>query len=224
MSAGNDRYSRQVLHWGREKQRAIEAAVVLVAGVGGLGATVSQLLVRAGVRTLYLVDDGVVDWPDLHRQLLYVEEDIGRSKLASACDFLRAMNHTVEIIPLSVRIDETFTLPAEVTVVADCLDNFQSRFYLDAALPDETYLVHAGLSGEEGQVMTLQKGMSQSLSEIFAGLEQPDSAIPVTGDAAVVVAGLMTNELFNVFCAAPKLLNRCLVLSLSDFHTSFVDL
>lgn len=219
-----ERYSRQLLHWGAEKQALIEAAIVLVAGVGGLGATVSQLLARAGVGKLYLVDDGRVDWPDLNRQLLYAEEDIGGSKLMLACDRLYRINSTTEVVPLVGRIDDSFRIPADVTVVADCLDNYPSRFCLDAITPEGVPLVHAGLQGEHGQVLTLQKGKSQPLAEIFAGAQQPAGIIPVTGDAVVVVAGLMTTELFSVIAREAKLLNRCLVVGLGDFHFSFLDL
>lgn len=222
--ADNNRYARQLLLWGEEKQQSIEAAVVLVAGVGGLGATVSQLLARAGIGKLYLVDDGLVDWPDLNRQLLYAEEDVGGSKLMLACDRLFRINSTTEIVPLPGRIDETFQVPADVTVVADCLDNYHSRFLLDAVIPESVCLVHAGIEGEQGQVLTLQKGTSQSLTEIFAGALQPAGDIPVSGDAVVVVAGLMANELFSVIAGAPKLLNRCLLIGLGDFHFSFLEL
>lgn len=222
--AFEERYARQLLQWGAEKQTLIESAVVLIAGVGGLGATVSQLLARAGVNKLYLVDDGQVDWPDLNRQLLYAEEDIGGSKLMLACDRLYRINSTTEVVPLVGRIDESFQVPTDVTVVADCLDNYPSRFCLDAITPEGIPLVHAGLQGDHGQVLTLLKGTSQALSEIFAGAQQPVEDIPVTGDAVVVVAGLMANELFSVIGRAPKLLDRCLVVGLGDFHFSFLDL
>ena len=219
-----ERYSRQVLHWGERKQEQIEDSVVLVAGVGGLGATVAQLLTRGGVGKLYLVDDGLVDWPDLNRQVLYAEEDIGSSKLMLACDRLRRINTSVEVVPLPGRIDEGFQLPADVSVVADCLDNYQSRFLLETCLPENAYLVHAGVKGEQGQVLTLLKGKSQLLVDFFAGAGQPQGDIPVTGDAAVVVAGLMASELFAVLGDEPKLLDRCLVISLSDFHISFLNI
>lgn len=220
--AFHQRYARQLLQWGEERQRRIESAVVLVAGVGGLGATVAQLLARAGVGKLYLLDDGYVDWPDLNRQLLYAEEDVGSSKLMLSCDRLYRINSTCEIVPLPGRLDDTFAMPKDVTLVADCFDNYRSRFILDAAVPEKVYLVHAGVQGEQGQVLTLQKGESQALAEIFAGAAQPEGDIPVTGDAAAVVASLMSNELFAVIGGQPKLLNRCLVISLSDFHISFL--
>jgi molybdopterin synthase catalytic subunit len=221
---GQQRYARQLLQWGEKCQQALATATLLVAGLGGLGALVSQLLVRAGVGKLYLVDDGQVDWPDLNRQLLYGEEDLGSSKLMLATDRLRRINSSIEIVPLPGRINAAFQLPADVAVIADCLDNYQSRFCLENSAPAGVYFVHAGLRGEEGQVLTLQKGSSQLLQEVFAGVEQPAGEIPVTGDVAAVIAGLMTNELFAVLSATPKLLDRCLVISLHDYHISFLDL
>ncbi|WP_303722203.1 ThiF family adenylyltransferase [Malonomonas rubra] len=221
--AFHPRYARQLLQWGEEKQQRIESGVVLVAGLGGLGALVGQLLARAGVGKLYLLDDGYVDWPDLNRQLLYAEEDVGSSKLMLACDRLFRINSTTEIVPLSGRLDESFRPPDDATLVADCLDNYRSRFLLERAISKKNYLVHAGVQGEEGQVLTLQKGASQTLAAIFSGVQQPAGEIPVTGSAAAVVAGLMSNELLAVLGGEPKLLNRCLVISLSDFHISFLD-
>lgn len=221
---GTERYARQLSCWGEQQQQRLAEAVVLVAGLGGLGATVSQLLARAGVGKLYLVDDGTVDWPDLNRQLLYCEEDVGSSKLMLASDRLVRINSNVNIIPLPGRIGENFSLPEDVSLVADCLDNYASRFQLEAALPDGGYLVHAGLAGEQGQVLTLRKGVSQPLQEIFAGAQQPEGEIPVSGPTAVVVAGLMSNELFATLMGQPKLLDRCLIVGLGDLHFAFLDI
>jgi molybdopterin synthase catalytic subunit len=218
-----ERYARQVLHWGEAKQRQLARSTVLVAGVGGLGATVSQLLVRAGVGRLYLVDDGFVDWPDLNRQLLYTEADVGRSKLSLARQRLHAINSETELVPIEGRIDQDFSMPGDLHAVADCLDNYPSRFLLDVRTPPGVCLVHGGLQGEYGQVMTLRSGASQPLADILAGVRQPEGSIPVTPDNVVVVAGLMVNELFAVLFGKPKLLDRCLVISLADFHISFLD-
>ncbi len=219
-----ERYARQLLQWGETQQRELETAVVLVAGVGGLGATVSQLLARAGVGKLYLVDDGRLDWPDLNRQLLYGEADIGQEKLPLAVERLSKINSSTEVVPLTGRIDDDFSLPRDLGLVADCLDNYQSRICLDRLTPEGICLVHGGLSAEQGQELTLRKGESQPLAEIFAGLKQPAGAIPVSPDNVVTVAGLMTNELFSVVFGKPKLLNRCLVIGFGDFHLDFLEL
>jgi molybdopterin/thiamine biosynthesis adenylyltransferase len=219
-----NRYARQVLHWGIEKQLIIQQSSLLIAGVGGLGATVSQLLVRAGIGRLYLVDDGCLDWPDLNRQTLYGEKDIGRAKLSLAKERLNQINASTEIVELQGRIDDAFLAPCDVNGVADCLDNYQGRFALYRALKAGTYFVHGGLHGDNGQVLTLLAGESQPFDEIFAGVRQPQGSIPVTPDSVVIIAGLMVNELFSVVWKTPKLLDRCLVVGLADFSMAFVDI
>lgn len=222
MSA-TERYNRQILHWGEERQQQLEAATVLIAGVGGLGATVSQLLTRAGIGKLYLVDDGLVNWPDLNRQLLYNETDIGQPKLAIAKQRLQQINNNVEIELLQKRIDHSFQIPADVSIIADCLDNYSSRFDLEATLAADSFLIHGGIEGDQGQVLTLQKGKSQSLADIFTGTQQPQGEIPVTGAGATILAGFMVNELFNTIFGQPQLLNRFLIVGLSDLHLTFLE-
>jgi molybdopterin synthase catalytic subunit len=218
-----DRYARQILHWGTEKQNIIQQSSLLIAGVGGLGATVSQLLVRAGIGRLYLVDDGHLDWPDLNRQTLYGEKDIGRAKLPLAKERLHKINAATEIVELSGRIDNSFQVPGGIDGVADCLDNYQSRFTLYRAISPGTYFVHGGLNGDHGQVLTLLAGESQGFDEVFAGAVQPQGTIPVTPDNVVIIAGLMVNELFSVLWKTPKLLDRCMVVGLDDFNLAFLD-
>ncbi len=219
-----DRYDRQVLHWGNRKQEIIKESCLLVAGVGGLGATVSQLMVRAGVGCLYLVDDGLLDWPDLNRQTLYCEKDIGQAKLPLARQRLNQINSSTRIIELPGRIDDGFQVPGDVDAVADCLDNYQSRFTLYRAVPDGTCFVHGGLSGDNGQVLTLMAGRSQPFDKIFSGALQPQGSIPVTPDNVVIIAGLMVNELFSVLWKEPKLLDRCLVVGFDDLNMAFLDI
>mgnify|MGYP001218943433 FL=1 len=218
-----ERYLRHVLHWGEKNQQQLANCSVLVAGLGGLGAIVSQLLARAGVGTLYLVDDGKIDPPDLNRQLLYSEADLGQPKLAVAAARLRQINSTITLTPLPGRITPGFTIPDDVHVVADCLDNYASRFALETCLSPGTFLVHGGIEGDQGQVLTLQKSRSRPFAEIFSGCLQPPGPIAVTGAGATVLAGLMANELYSVIFGEPKLLDRCLVVGLEDLHLSFLE-
>lgn len=217
------RYSRQLKHWGAEKQRQLEQTTILVAGLGGLGGTVSELLVRAGIGRIYLVDDGRVDWPDLNRQLLYAERDIGRTKVECAAEALGRINRNTAIIPVDGRIDPAFRCPEDLGLVADCLDNYASRFRLEATLPDGAWLVHGAVEGDQGQIVTLRRGRSQSLGELFAGTVQPRGEIAVSGASAAVVASLMTNEIYQVAFGTPKLLDRFLIVSLTDLHFSFLE-
>lgn len=218
-----ERYARQVLYWGDERQRLLERSSVLVAGVGGLGATVSQLLARGGVGRLFLVDDGRLDWPDLNRQSLYGDKDVGRDKLAVAAERLRQINGRVEVVELPGRIDANFRPPRGADAVADCLDNYASRFALYRSLTAGMRFVHGGLAGDFGQVLTLVAGRSRPFDEIFAGIRQPQGSIPVTPDGVAVIAGLMAGELFAALGGAPRLLDRCLVVGLADFSMDTLD-
>ena len=219
----DQRYSRQIMQWGQAKQNHLEEATVLVAGVGGLGGTVSQLLARAGVGKIYLVDDGRVDWPDLNRQTIYVEQDIGKLKVERGYQYLQQINSQITVVPLNRRIDTTFNCPKDVTLVADCLDNYYSRFQLESSLSNGQYLIHGAIEGDHGQLITLRKGTSQPLEELFAGAQQPKDDIPVTGAAATTIAALMTNEIYRAIFGEPELLNRFLIVGLGDLHFSFLD-
>ena len=223
--ADNDdgRYSRQLLFWGEDTQLRISRGSLLIAGLGGLGATVSQIAARAGVARLHLVDDGVVAWSDLHRQSLYGECDVGVKKVIVARERLNQINSDVEIISHDSRIDLAFPMPEDIDGVADCLDNFASRFALYQVTPSGRFFVHGGVQGDQGQVLTLVKGSSHTLEEIMAGCRQPDETIPVTPDSVFVIAGLMAKELFNNLAASPKLLDRFLIVDLSGFTFSFLD-
>lgn len=219
----SQRYARQVLQWGEERQRIIAASSLLIAGIGGLGTTVSQLMARAGIGTLYLVDDGTVEWPDLNRQTLYGEKDVGRKKVEVATERLNRINSSTRIIPLYCRIDSSFSMPEAVNGVADCLDNFASRFDLFHSTPAGLFFVHGAVQGECGQVVTLIKGESRPLDAILAGCRQPQGDIPVTPDCVVTVAGIICNELFNCLGGGAKLLDRMLVVNLDDYHLAFLD-
>ncbi|WP_224981336.1 HesA/MoeB/ThiF family protein [Geomonas agri] len=219
----DDRYARQQLFWGEEQQRRIASTTLVVAGVGGLGATVSQVMARAGVGRMHLIDDGTVELSDLHRQSLYGECDLGQKKVLVARQRLQAINSSVEIVSHDLRIDGSFRVPGEAVVVADCLDNFAGRFALYAALPDGCRFIHGGVQGDRGQVLTLIKGESQPLQEIYAGSRQPAGPIEVTPYSVFVLGGLMCHELCAVMAGAPRLLNRLLVVDLTDLSLSFIE-
>lgn len=218
-----ERYSRQLLLWGEKGQEAIAAGSVLVAGVGGLGGTVAQLLARTGVGTLVIIDAGTVDLPDLNRQTLFDECDLGRKKIAVASEKIRRINSGIKIIPLDIRIDRSFTLPPEISVIAECLDSFTSRFDLYRAAPPDTLYVHGGIFRDQGQVVSLRKGTSQPLDSIFAGCGDPVTPIPVAGPTPAVVAGIMSGEIIDALLGQPKLLDRLLVVDLYAHSLSVID-
>jgi adenylyltransferase/sulfurtransferase len=151
------RYGRQIVlpEIGPEGQKKLKAARVLVVGVGGLGAPLSLYLTAAGVGTLGLVDHDAVELANLHRQVLYSEKSVGRSKLAEAEARLKALNGAVKI----VRYEQRFTsrnaldIIRDYDVVADGTDNFPTRYLVnDACVLAGKPNVHAAVLRFEGRL------------------------------------------------------------------------
>lgn len=186
-------------------------AKVLIAGVGGLGCTVSSLLIRLGAGQVYLLDDAVVDEPDLNRQILYDRSDLGHKKVVVAQKKLSQMNPQSVIVPLDVRLDVDFCLPS-VDVVIDCLDSFESKFALDILCEKKQVpLVHAGVEKFCGQLTTILPG-SLRLRQIFPAPPKEDRARQIFPPLVVLVASLQASEAVRLLCGQEPLLNGKLML------------
>src|SRR5262245_37175814 len=131
------RYARHLVlpEVGMEGQKRLKAARVLLVGAGGLGSPVALYLAAAGVGTLGLVDDDVVDATNLQRQVLHGTSDIGRSKLDSAITRLREINPHVVVEPHPVRLTSANALDliARYDLVVDGTDNFPTRYLVNDA-------------------------------------------------------------------------------------------
>jgi len=150
------RYARQVLlpEFGREGQQRLLDARVLMIGLGGLGSPAAMYLAAAGVGTLGLVDFDVVDETNLHRQIIHGTSDIGRSKLDSAVETLRAINPEVQLLAH----EELFSpsnaraLVDAYDIVIDGTDNFPTRYLVnDACVMSGTPNVYGSIFRFEGQ-------------------------------------------------------------------------
>ncbi len=96
----------------------------------------AEILVRSGIGKVYLCDNGIIEKPDLNRQILYTHKDIGKRKANIVVKRLSKIHSFTEIISVDVNIkDENFIIPSDISGVADCLDNFESRFVLWDKLP-----------------------------------------------------------------------------------------
>lgn len=151
------RYSRQILlpQIDITGQQKLLNSHVLIVGLGGLGSPVALYLAAAGVGHLTLVDDDVVELSNLQRQIIHGEQDIGRLKVESAADSLRALNSGVQIETHTTRLNEqALTLAvAEADVVVDCSDNFATRFLLNKVTQQlNTPLVSGAAIRMEAQV------------------------------------------------------------------------
>lgn len=151
-----NRYQRQLIleGWGETAQHKMNAARVLVVGAGGLGAPLLQYLVAAGVGTIGIVDDDVVDISNLQRQVLFTTDDIGRTKTSAAAARLKAMNPDSHIYTYDTRLSNQNAIEifSEYDIIADASDNFSTRYMVnDACVITGKPLVYGAVSKYEGQ-------------------------------------------------------------------------
>ncbi|MEY8098952.1 ThiF family adenylyltransferase [Falsihalocynthiibacter sp. S25ZX9] len=152
-----DRYSRHIFlrEIGGAGQKRLRDAKVLVIGAGGLGAPVLQYLAAAGVGTIGIVDDDVVDNSNLQRQVIHKDASIDMPKVFSAEQELRAQNPFVEIRPYFRRLDRegAVELFAEYDVIMDGTDNFETRYMVnEVAVLLRKPLISAAMTQWEGQI------------------------------------------------------------------------
>ena len=154
-----DRYSRHIImdDVGPEGQKALLDASVLVVGAGGLGSPIIQYLAAAGVGTLGIVDDDVVERSNLQRQVIHADDDIGRPKVASATEFVERLNPDVGVEPHETRLtaDNVEALIDEYDMVVDGSDNFETRYLVnDACTLAGKPFSHGSIFRFEGQITT----------------------------------------------------------------------
>lgn len=131
------RYSRHILlpEIGVEGQEAILGARVLIIGAGGLGSPVAMYLSSAGVGTIVIADDDIVDLTNLQRQILHSADTVGLPKVESARISLHRINPLANIIPLQMRLEGAAMDQhvAAADLVLDCCDNFATRHAINRA-------------------------------------------------------------------------------------------
>jgi sulfur-carrier protein adenylyltransferase/sulfurtransferase len=131
------RYSRHLImpEVGMEGQLKLKAAKVLCIGAGGLGSPLALYLAAAGVGTLGMVDFDVVDYTNLQRQIIHSTADVGRKKLESAAEKLKAINPFLDIRPFETRLDSSNALELfrDFDMVVDGTDNFPTRYLVNDA-------------------------------------------------------------------------------------------
>ena len=150
------RYSRHLImpEVGMEGQQKLKAARVLCIGAGGLGSPLALYLAAAGVGTLGMVDFDVVDLTNLQRQIIHTEADVGRLKLDSAEEKVKAINPLVNVRKFETRLTSANALDIfkDFDIIADGTDNFPTRYLVnDACVLTGKPNVYASIFRFEGQ-------------------------------------------------------------------------
>lgn len=193
------RYARHLIldEVGEEGQEKLLAARVLVVGAGGLGSPLLMYLAAAGIGTLGVVDNDVVDLTNLQRQIVHSTANVGHTKVKSALKSLAAINPEVRVTPHALRLTgaNAAELIGEYDIVCDGSDNFATRFLLnDACYFGRKPLVAASLLRFEGQLSTFKAydGKTACYRCLFREPPPPD-LIPRCEEAGILgsVAGVL---------------------------------
>ncbi len=211
---------------GAAGQQRLARGRALVVGMGALGSQAAEILARAGVGFLRIVDGDLLQPDNLHRQTLYVESDArdGLPKVQAAARHLKAINSSVVVDPLAVMADprNVVQLMEGIDVVIDGTDRFATRFLLNAAaVRAGVPLVHGGCLGCDGQVMVVLPGETACLQCLMPDGVQEEAATCETAGVLMpvvtVVAGLQALEAMKILSGNRQAVSRDLtVFSLWD--------
>ena len=197
---------------GKAGQEKLRAAKVLIVGVGALGTRLAELLGRAGVGDLTLVDRDLVELSNLQRQTLFTSADLGRPKALAAAEHLTAIDPGLKVVPL---VDE-FT-PENALAMArghelllDGTDNFETRFLInEVALELRIPWVMAAVVGSYGQIQPVLPAAEPPTACLVCLMEQvPENPGPtcetagVIGPAVAVVSALAAAEAMKILVGA----------------------
>lgn len=193
------RYSRHVLipEIGEAGQLKLLNSKALLIGAGGLGSPAAFYLAAAGVGTIGLVDDDVVEASNLQRQIIHTTDRVGMNKGESARVAIEALNPdvTVNTYPYRVSRDNVLNLISDYDVIIDGTDNFPTRYLMsDASLMTRVPLIHASILRFEGHASTFLPYEGPCYRCLFPEPPPPDLA-PSCGEAGVlgVLCGVMGN-------------------------------
>jgi len=222
-----ERYSRQMRFYGvgEAGQRRLLASRVTLAGCGALGTVLANVLVRAGVGHVRIIDRDFVETSNLQRQVLFDENDVLENipKAEAAARKLRAINSAVEVEPVVADIDRTNIVEwcQDADLILDGTDNFEIRYLInDVAVKLNKPWVYGGCIGSHGQVMVILPGKTPCLRCVFeeapsAGETGTCETAGVLGPIVNIVASLQATEAIKILIGADdKVLRELLYLDL----------
>lgn len=231
-------YSRQMAmpQFGEAGQQKLKDAKIAVIGAGGLGAPVLQYLAAAGVGTIGIFDFDRVEKSNLHRQVLFSTEDIGKSKALVASQRLKKLNPHITVFPNQIRItpENVIEQIKPYDLVVDGSDNFQTRYIVnDACLILDFPLVYGSIYRFEGQVTVFNyvdndKTRGPHLRDLYP--EEPDTGfIPDCSTAGVlgvlpgVIGSIQATEAIKIATGIGAVLSgKLLVMDLLNMDTQLI--
>ncbi|MCB4806930.1 HesA/MoeB/ThiF family protein [Tamlana sp. 62-3] len=215
-------YNRHIIlkEIGEAGQLKLKEAKVLVIGAGGLGCPILQYLTAAGIGTIGIIDNDVVDQTNLQRQVLYTINDVNKPKAEIVAKRLEQLNPFVNFKVFKEKLtkENAISLFKAFDVIIDGSDNFQTRYLTnDAAVITNKPLVYGSIFKFEGQVSVFNFKGSGTYRCLYPTPPKPEespncSEIGVMGVLPGIIGSLQANEVIKIICGIGEVLaNKLLV-------------
>ena len=226
-----ERFSRQLVlkNIGAIGQKKVMSSKVLIVGVGGLGCPAAENLTRAGVGSIGLVDNDIVNLSNIHRQSLFNSMDIKKSKVNVAAKKLKDINPYTKIKTYNTRLNEKNikNIIQNYDIVIDGTDNFKTKFLInDYCLKLKKKLVTGAISKFDGHVFTFdfKDKKVASLKNFYQEDEISDDTLNcefegVLGTTASIVGTTQANEALKMIMKIGQTLkNQILIIDLLNLN------
>lgn len=218
-----ERYSRQMRFGGvgEAGQKKLQQSRVTLCGCGALGTVLANVLVRAGVGNVRIVDRDFIETHNLQRQVLFDETDVAQNlpKAEAAVRKLSVINSQVNLEAVVTDIDRTNIeeLCKDADVILDGTDNFEIRYLInDLAIKTNKPWVYGGSIGSHGQTMTILPGQTPCLRCVFEAAPNPGEAgtcetAGVLGPIVNIIASIQATEAIKILTGHLEAVNRELI-------------
>jgi len=234
------RYSRHIIlpEFGEEGQAKLKNAKVLIIGAGGLGSPLLLYLTAAGVGTIGIVDFDNIELSNLQRQLLFTEDDVGKSKAQAAYNRLKSLNSNIEfkLYEEKLTADNALEILKDYDVIADGTDNFPTRYLVnDACVMLDKPNVYGSIYRFEGQVSVFnyvnnEGDRGPNYRDLFPEPPPPEM-VPncaeggVLGVLAGIIGSMQASEVIKVITGIGSTLSgRLFIIDTLSFETRTVKL
>ena len=231
-----ERFSRQLIlkDIGAIGQKKILSSKVLVVGVGGLGCPAAENLVRAGIGTIGLIDNDVVNLSNIHRQSLFSSKDVKKLKVNVAEKKLKEINPHTKIKTYKTKLsqDNIEKIIKNYELIIDGSDNFKTKFLInDYCIKLKKKLVTGAISKFDGHIFTFdfKDKKTVSLKNFYQEKEISDDILNcefegVLGTTATIVGAAQANEALKLIMQIGKnLKNQILILDLLNLNFRKVE-
>ncbi len=226
-----ERFSRQLVlkNVGANGQRKILSSKILIVGIGGLGCPAAENLVRAGIGTIGLVDNDIINLSNIHRQSLFNTKDIKKSKVSVAAKRLKEINPLTKIKTYNSRLKKNNIekIIKNYDLIIDGSDNFKTKFLInDYCIKLKKKLITGAISKFDGHIFTFdfKDKKTVSLKNFYQEKEVSDDILNcefdgVLGTTASIVGATQANEALKLIMKiGQNLKNQILIIDLLNLN------